>query len=127
MQRHTIITLAAILIASNPWSPTGSIARADEIYWCDGPVAQVVVATGAREAQSARAQPCVATWHAKRQGEARQEARRQQTAARDPGPRGVTTREFCVRGEACHLGLPRWSVRWDYVPTREIRIRYLYN
>ena len=127
MQRHIITTLAAIFIASNPYSPTGSIARADEIYWCDGPMPQVVVASGVREAQSARAQPCVRAWHAKRQEEARQDARRRQIAVSDPRARGVTSREFCVRGEACHLNLPRWSPRWDYVPAREIRVRFLYN
>lgn len=94
-------------------------ARADEIYLCDGEASAIVVRTGTRPG-TARDEPCVRSWNVMRK---REEIKRL-AAISDPyrPARGVSSRDFCHRGEPCHLPMPRWTPRWDYTPARSRHI-----
>jgi hypothetical protein len=95
------------------------MANADEIYLCDGSVSMIVVPAGAVP-RAARDEGCVRSWNS-----VRKQAELQRLAQMsDPykEARGVSSRDFCFRGEACNLPLPRWRPRWDYVDHSTKRI-----
>jgi hypothetical protein len=116
-RRHWAV-IWAIFLALTAHAGGVTTARADEIYLCDGPVTAIAIPAGAPRHVAVH-EPCVAQWRRMQQPHERQK----QARLGFIGPNGVTTRDFCVHGEKCHLPLPRYQP--PSTAAKEIVIRHM--